>query len=141
MTTEEKPHIVICGGGPGGLLAAILLDEAGIKSTVLERSTKSDPWNTRSYTLVLGERGCGSLKRAGCLDRMREVGTARKFVFFFDGETADLKMIPKKVAGIGFSRSLLVESLEKIAVELPNITIKKGAGVSKVACGSGVVDA
>ena len=71
---------------------------------------------------------------------MREVGTARKFVFFFDGETADLKMIPKKVAGIGFSRSLLVESLEKIAVELPNITIKKGAGVSKVACGSGVVD-
>jgi len=144
MSNEERANVVICGGGPAGLLAAILLDEAGVKSTVLERSTETDPWNTRSYTLVLGERGCGALERAGCLDRMREVGTARKFVFFYDGTTGDLKAIPKKVAGIGFSRSLLVESLEAIAVDLPNVSIQKGSGVSKVVASSdnnrGLVD-
>lgn len=137
---NDKPLVVICGGGPGGLLAAILLNNAGVKSTVLERSTEIDAWSTRSYSIVLGERAYVSLQRAGSdvLDRMREVGNERRFVFFFNGETGDVKAIPKKAPGLGFSRSLLVESLEEIAVGLPNVTIRRGAGVSKVACSSGL---
>ena len=66
------------------------------------------------------------MQRAGSnvLDRMREVGKERMFVFFFNGETRDVRAIPKKASGVGFSCSLLVESLEEIVVGLPNVTVR-----------------
>jgi len=33
-----EPNVIIVGGGPGGLLTAIMLADIGIKSTVIEKA-------------------------------------------------------------------------------------------------------
>eukprot|EP00956_Cyclotella_meneghiniana_P024677 scaffold49857_cov71-Cyclotella_meneghiniana.AAC.9 len=109
-----KPSVVISGGGPSGLLTAILLNNIGVESTVIEKSIKADQWNSRSYTIVLGERGCAALEKAGLLGLAKETGT--------------VKALPKKTSGIGFTRPSLVSFLEEAAIECPNITIERGAG-------------
>ena len=131
-TQEFNVNVVISGGGPGGLLASILLNNVGIKSTVLENSTQPDQWNSKSYTLVLGDKGKCALERGGCLETAMAAGVERNFVFFFDGQTGEKKKIPKKSSGIGFTRPLLVETLERVASDLPRVTIKRGTGVSGV---------
>ena len=132
-SSAVEPKVVISGGGPGGLLASILLSQAGINSIVLERSTEPDQWSSKSYTLVLGDRGKGALERGEqCLDLVMAAGNVRIFVYFFDGKTGEKKAIPKNSRGIGLTRPLLVESLEKVASDLPRVTIKRGVGVSRI---------
>jgi D-arabinose 5-phosphate isomerase GutQ len=70
----KQPNVVISGGGPSGLLAAILLDSIGVKSTVLEKAEEADEWNSKSYMIALGDRGCAALEKAGLLDVAKEVG-------------------------------------------------------------------
>ena len=130
--TEQQPNVVICGGGPGGLLASILLNNIGIKSTILERATEPDQWRSKSYTLVLNEKGKSALDRGGCLESAIEAGKARSCVCVVDGQTGEVKKIPHTPPHIGFSRPLLVECLESIVDELPHVTLKRGAGVSSV---------
>ena len=40
--------------------------------------------------------------------------------------------MPKQTTGLGFTRPLLVQCLEKVAIECPRVTLKKGSGVSHV---------
>lgn len=130
--TNQEPRVVISGGGPGGLMASILLNNIGVSSIVLERAKEPDEWSSKSYTLVLADRGKSSLERGGCLEAAQAAGTERRFVYFFDGQTGEVKTMPKKSSGIGLTRPLLVECLEKIALDCPNVTLKRGAGVSRV---------
>lgn len=135
MTEEQQhPSVIICGGGPCGLLASILLNNIGIKSTVLEKAIKPDEWSSKSYSMVCGERGQGALDRGGCLEAAKEAGHKRTCIYFVDGKTGDIKTIPRQQStpGIGFSRPLLVECIEKIASDLPHVTLRRGAGVSRV---------
>ena len=60
------------------------------------------------------------------------MGTERKFVYFFDGKTGDTKTIPKQSSGLGFTRPLLVECLEKEALKCPKVSIKRGMGISGI---------
>ncbi|KAL9183618.1 hypothetical protein ACHAXT_004474 [Thalassiosira profunda] len=130
--SQQPPRVLIAGGGPAGLIASILLHKLGVSSLVIERAQEPDEWSTKSYTLVLGDRGKASLERAGCLEPVTAAGTERCFVRFFDGQTGEIKSMPKKSPGIGFTRPLLVECLEKIAVNCPLITLRRGAGVASV---------
>jgi hypothetical protein len=41
--TEEPPHVLIAGGGLGGLFLGILLEKAGIPYTIFERATEMKP--------------------------------------------------------------------------------------------------
>lgn len=137
MTTpsnKDGPTLIISGGGPSGLLAAILYAQIGISSTVLERASEPDQWSTKSFTIVLKERGTTALKRAGekCFDAAKEKGIVRSFIHIMDATTGELKSIPNKIPGLGFSRPVLVDCLEEVASKLPNVTIKRGVGISKV---------
>jgi len=129
---NTEPHVLIAGGGPSGLIASILLNNIGISSTVVERANEPDEWCSKSYTLVLGDKGKLALERAGCLESASVVGTERKFVYFFDGKTGDTKTIPKQSSGFGFTRPLLVECLEKEALKCPKVRIKRGLGISSI---------
>lgn len=136
IENNDEPTVVIAGGGPCGMLTAILLSDedlgVGINTIVLERATEPDEWSTKSYTIVLGDNGKSCLERGKCLAAATEIGGERKFVYFFDGTAGTLKKIPKKSPGIGLSRPTLVRCLEDIASKHPRITVRRGAGVSKV---------
>jgi glycerol-3-phosphate dehydrogenase len=132
-TNTQEPRVLISGGGPSGLLAAILLNNIGVSSIVVERAQGPDEWSSRSYTLVLGDKGIRGLERGGCLDSVRAAGIERRFVYFFDGRTGEVKVLPpKKTSAIGFTRPMLVECIEKIALRCPRILIQRGVGVSNL---------
>jgi len=132
LTTS--PHVTISGAGPAGLLTAIHLSNLGIPTTLFERSPQPDPWSSKSYTIVLGEKGKSSLQAADpqCLDAVMDAGAERKFVHLFDGGTGETKSMSKAVPGLGITRPLLVESLERIAREKRNIQFRLGVGVEDV---------
>jgi 2-polyprenyl-6-methoxyphenol hydroxylase-like FAD-dependent oxidoreductase len=129
------PHVIISGGGPGGALASILLNSIGVKSTVIEKAEASAGWNSRSHTMVIGEKGQSALERGGCLENAKEIASLRECIYILDGKTGEEKMIPKrgKVPGLGLSRPALVQCIEKVAKELPKVTLTRGVGVSSVA--------
>ena len=135
-TNMDEPTVVISGGGPSGLLAAILLsdNELGINvnTVVVERASEPDQWSTKSYTLVLNDKGLSSLERGRCLEAAKRVGLQKNNIYLFDGQSGEQKAIPKKPAGIGLSRPILVDCIEKEASKHQRITIKRGLGVSKV---------
>jgi len=81
---------------------------------------------------VLGQNGKASLAEAGCLEAATEAGIERRFVYFYDASSGDVKAMPKQVSGLGFTRPLLVQVLENVALECPRVTVKRGAGVSHV---------
>jgi 2-polyprenyl-6-methoxyphenol hydroxylase-like FAD-dependent oxidoreductase len=156
----KQPNVIISGGGPSGLLTAILLNRIGVKSTVVEKASEADEWNSKSYTIVLGDRGCEALEKAGLLDVTKDVGVSlimcyvldaasviscvrthpifgfagneRHFIYFYDGKSGNIKAIPKKTPGIGFTRPSLVSCLEKVAQDCTHVTIQRGAGVSSI---------
>lgn len=151
-TTNRPPKVVICGGGPAGILASILLHNnvPGIDSiTVLEKAPEPDEWSSKSYAMVCGEKGQAALSRGGpgCLERALNAGNVRKSIYVVDGVGGGLKSIPRQQStpGIGFSRPLLVECLEKFASDsCRGVTLRRGVGVTKVTQRndgrSGVVD-
>ena len=127
------PNVIICGGGPGGLLTSILLNNIGIKSTVLEEECGVDEWSSKSYSMSINERGKHALDRGGCLESVVEVGNEKTCSYFVDGETGGIKRIPRKTdSSTGISRPQLVECIEQIATNLPHVTLRRGAGVSRV---------
>ena len=129
---RQQPNVVICGGGPGGLLASVLLNNIGIKSTVIEQSAESTPWGIKSYTIVLNEKGKCSLEQGDCLKAVLEAGQERQFTVMVDPVTGELKKIPNNPPNLAVTRHLLVQCIETIASDFPNVTLKKGVGVSGV---------
>jgi len=129
---QQHPLVLIAGGGPAGLLSSILLDKIGVQSIVIEKAVEPDEWSSKSYTLVLGKNGKASLAEAGCLEAAADAGIERRFIYFYDASSGDVKAMPKEVPGIGFTRPLLVQVLEQVAVKCPGVTLKRGAGVSHV---------
>ena len=131
---SSSPHVVIAGAGPSGLVAAILLGQRGVCTTVVERSSEPDQWSTKSYSIVLGDRGLAALKKAGCLSAAREKGMKRECIIFHSAN-GSTRVIPKKASemSLGFSRPLLVECLESVASQQPNVNMVKGSGVKSVA--------
>jgi len=123
--------VVIAGGGPGGLLAGILLSQMGISTTILEKSSETEQWSSRSFSLFLKERGIQSLKRAECHDLVLDVGLVRSTIVIIDGRNGEIK-VARPTNGISLSRPLLVETLQRKCLECTNVTLKRGAEVSKI---------
>jgi kynurenine 3-monooxygenase len=67
------PQVAIAGGGPAGLLLALLLGRRGLDVTVFEKERVIDnEWTARSYAISLNERGQKALRVAGVFDAVRE---------------------------------------------------------------------
>ena len=60
-------------------------------------------------------------------------------MYLVEGNTGEVKAVPKTPAGLGFTRPLLMECLESIAAGTPNITLKRGLGACDIEkCSSSV---
>lgn len=132
---NTEPNVIICGGGPCGFLSSILLSKLGIRSTVLDRALEADAWSAKSYSMVCREKGSKALERADCLEAARENGIERSCVYIVDGQSGTIKKVPRPqsdVPTLSFSRPQLVECLETKASSLPNLTVKRGIGISHV---------
>ncbi|MGK3748769.1 MAG: heterodisulfide reductase subunit A-like polyferredoxin [Bacillariaceae sp.] len=94
---EKELNVIICGGGPGGLLASVLLNNIGIKSTLVEKSIETDSWGIKSYTIILNDKWKRALKQADCLETAIEIGSERSCTYIFNGTTGEIKTIPRKI--------------------------------------------
>eukprot|EP00537_Pseudo-nitzschia_pungens_P009369 CAMPEP_0172380088 /NCGR_PEP_ID=MMETSP1060-20121228/70261_1 /TAXON_ID=37318 /ORGANISM="Pseudo-nitzschia pungens, Strain cf. cingulata" /LENGTH=287 /DNA_ID=CAMNT_0013107837 /DNA_START=373 /DNA_END=1233 /DNA_ORIENTATION=- len=131
---HRPPNVVICGGGPSGLLAAILFDSIGIPSTVVEEATETSGWGTKSYVMVLDDKGQRALARAGagCLEAAIEKGHLRHFTGFVNASDGSIRKVPKDSPGLAITRDGLVRCLEQIVAERPGVTVRRGTGVSGI---------
>jgi len=135
LQQHASPRVIVIGGGPGGLIVSILLNNIGINTTVLEEARGPDEWSSKSYAMSLNERGKAALDRAGCLESAMRVGNEKTCSYFVDGITGDIKTIPRRedTPSLGLSRPLLVECIEGVATDLSSrVTLRKGAGCSHV---------
>lgn len=114
-------------------MAAILLSQKGIESTVLERMQETEKWSSRSFSISINERGQEALQKAGCLSCAKERGIVQDSIILFDGDTGDKKQIPTgKAPSILLSRPVLLEILEGILLKDNNVTLKRDVSVEKV---------
>src|SRR5688572_25598878 len=76
MYTDLDDAIVIIGGGPVGLVTALLLAEHGAEVHVFEG--RQDPRRSqrgRAISLTLTQRGWTAIRRAGIEEQVREIAT------------------------------------------------------------------
>ncbi len=83
MIARSTPeHVLIAGGGIGGLTAAIALGRRGIAATVLERSSFSDQTGAG---IQLGPNATSVLRELGALAPIAEQGFRPQELVIFDG--------------------------------------------------------
>jgi 2-polyprenyl-6-methoxyphenol hydroxylase-like FAD-dependent oxidoreductase len=79
---EEQTEVLVVGAGPVGLLAAVLLAEAGIKVRIIDQERRT---TTRSYACALHRRALELLARLGLAAELLERGRRVEKVAFYDG--------------------------------------------------------
>mmetsp|Transcript_8697 Transcript_8697/g.18612 ORF Transcript_8697/g.18612 Transcript_8697/m.18612 type:complete len:262 (+) Transcript_8697:214-999(+) len=126
-----EPHVIVIGGGPAGILMAIILRQRGIRVTVLEKMETQDKWSSRSYSINLNQRGRNALFKAGVLDEVIEVSAQRYEIVVHDGITGKMTtIIPKYPPDVAVSRPDLTWALEQVLMEKYNTKVKRGARVN-----------
>ena len=88
---EERTEVLVVGGGPVGLLTAILLAEAGIEVRLIDCEERTA---ARSYACALHGRTLKLLSQMGLAAPVIERGRRVQLMAFYDGATrrAELKL-------------------------------------------------
>jgi len=81
---EERTDVLVVGAGPVGLWTALLLAEAGLEVTIIDRETRT---TTRSYACALHPRTLALLQPFGLTERLLQVGRRVQTIGFYDGES------------------------------------------------------
>ena len=120
----KKIHVAIVGGGPAGLLTAILLSRKGIKSTVIERGTWPIDKVCGEGIMPLGV----SILRKYDLLRGIDVEWSRPFtgVRYIDKSGATATASFRGEPGLVVRRLALSEALHQAAVDEPHVTLLPG---------------
>ena len=80
-----QTEVLIIGGGPSGLLLSQLLNNAGVATTILERTTR-DRVLARIRAGVLESGTVGLLREAGVATRMEEEGIPHDSCYLTDDD-------------------------------------------------------
>jgi 2-octaprenyl-6-methoxyphenol hydroxylase len=124
-----KGEIIIAGAGAAGLTTAVLLAEAGLDVTVIEKGPLPDPDtppepNGRTAALMQGS--LNTLSQAGILAELEEACAPLKKLQIVDGDqslTFDADEIHLPHFGLNVPLNLLTQLLLKRAKTLPNLTL------------------
>lgn len=146
-TVPEHVPVLIAGGGPSGLSAAIELGRRGIEVLVVEPRTTLDPLRARAKTTSV--RTMEHLRRWGLADRLRQVAPLpvahAQDVVFCTGlfgheitrfrEAFGLWTTPREIAaeaGQQAPQPVVEEVLREAAAALPTVTVLTGWRVTAV---------
>lgn len=137
---SNQPTVLISGGGPAGLLAAIVLaSHYDIPSTIIERSTESEEFNSRSYSIAIKEIGKSALISAGIWEAFEQLAHSRDCMHITTSEGKQIT-IPLEAKTHSISRPQLVECIESFAKKFQAITINRGVTVVGISQTNTIVD-
>ncbi len=139
--------VLVAGGGPSGLAAAIELGRRGIEVLVVEPRTELDPLRARAKTTSV--RTMEHLRRWGLADRLREraplpVAHAQDVVFCTSVLGRELTRFPNAFGLWTEPRDIAAESGQQVpqpvveqllrdaVAELPTVELRLGARVTEV---------
>ena len=84
MLHEDRTEVLIVGGGPVGLMAALLLSQFGIDVKIIDREERTA---SRSYACALHPRTLELLKRVGLAADVLKAGHRVDRIGFYEGES------------------------------------------------------
>ena len=105
--------IAVAGGGPAGLLIALLLSRRGLDVTVYEKekaNLKGTEWTARQYGINLNQRGQNALNKAGMLELVRD-RSCMKTAITVNQHDGSQKLIPRELPHFTITRPELVACL------------------------------
>lgn len=128
------PSVAIAGGGPAGLLVALLLSRQGLSIDVFEEDTptRSLDWNPRSYTISLNSRGQAALDAAGVLSRVQLAALPRRAVVVHKHDSQHT--VPKVSEFLGLTRETLCAVLQQTLLEEGKVILAEGRGERGYEC-------
>ena len=140
----ERP-VVIVGGGPVGMTAALLLANYGIGSTILEASDKRDPIGSKA--LCMQRDVLDVLERVGCGDQLLAEGVTWTLGRTYYREHELFQITFPEIGEnhyppfVNIGQDRTEHWLEKAVADQPLIDLRYGERVEEVSQGDGRVTA
>jgi 2-polyprenyl-6-methoxyphenol hydroxylase-like FAD-dependent oxidoreductase len=93
---EAQTEVLVVGAGPVGLWSALLLAEAGVQVTIIDREQRT---TARSYACALHSHTLSLLQEVGLGQALLERGRRVQRVGFYDGQTQRAELDLAKLGG------------------------------------------